>query len=210
MKQEPMIAGAVTGTRLPERWSNPRDLVDFFDIKSDVEALLKQNHVFDQYHFVPAAHPALHPGQCAAIERNGKPVGYIGLLHPRVQKLLDISQPVYVFELALGAVVEGELPAFRGVSRFPEVRRDLAVIVDRDLSASTLCETIREAAGHYLVDLKIFDVYQGKGVEINRKSIAVGLTFRESSRTLTEEEITAAVDRVVSTIKEQHSASLRG
>ena len=137
-------------------------------------------------------------------------MGYIGLLHPRVQKLLDISQPVYVFELALGAVVEGELPAFRGVSRFPEVRRDLAVIVDRDLSASTLCETIREAAGHYLVDLKIFDVYQGKGVEINRKSIAVGLTFRESSRTLTEEEITAAVDRVVSTIKEQHSASLRG
>ena len=84
------------------------------------------------------------------------------------------------------------------------------MIVDRDLSASTLCETIREAAGCYLVDLKIFDVYQGKGVEINRKSIAVGLTFRESSRTLTEEEITVAVDQVVSAIKEQHSASLRG
>ncbi|WP_438950782.1 phenylalanine--tRNA ligase subunit beta [Porticoccus sp.] len=210
VKQASMIAGAVTGSRLPERWSNPHDLVDFYDIKSDVEALLKQNHVFGEYRFVPAAHTALHPGQCAAIERKGELVGYVGLLHPRVQKQLDISQPVYVFELALGAVVEGELPAFRGISRFPELRRDLAVIVDRDLSASALCDTIREAAGHYLVDLKIFDVYQGKGVENNRKSIAVGLTFRESSRTLTEKEINSAVDQVVNAMKEQHSASLRG
>ena len=211
LQQQSMIAGAITGNRLPERWTNSRDLVDFFDVKADVEALLKQGYSFDEFCFVPDdSPPALHPGQCARIEREGRLVGYVGQLHPRLQKELDLSQSVFLFELLLAEVVEGQLPAFRGISKFPEVRRDLALIVDASVSAEALCNTVRLNAGSYLIDLKIFDVYQGKGIENNRKSVGLGLTFRDSSRTLTEEEINVAVENVVSAMKEQFSASLRG
>jgi len=211
LRQEAVIAGVVTGSRYPERWSNSRDAVDFFDIKADVEALLSQGGSIDQYRFVADdTNPALHPGQCARIEREGRPVGYVGQLHPRVHKALDLSQPVFLFELSLEDVLTGQLPAFEGISKFPEVRRDLALIVDRHVSAGALTDTVRQNAGSYLIDLKIFDVYQGKGVENNRKSVGLGLTFRDSSRTLNEEEINDAVLRVVAAMQEKYSASLRG
>ncbi|TNF06542.1 MAG: phenylalanine--tRNA ligase subunit beta [Gammaproteobacteria bacterium] len=211
LQQEPMIAGAITGARQPERWSNAQESVDFFDIKADVEALLSQGGSYEEYRFVAEAnHPALHPGQTARVEREGRLVGYVGRIHPRVQKALDLSQPVYVFELLSAEVLAGQLPAFAGISKFPEVRRDLALIVDQDVSAEALSMAVRQNAGSYLIDLKIFDVYQGKGIENNRKSVGLGLTFRDSSRTLTEEEIYGAVENVVNAMKEQFSASLRG
>jgi phenylalanyl-tRNA synthetase beta chain len=208
--QESMIAGAITGSRAPERWVDNQDEVDFFDIKADVEALLQLGHVREQYNFVAAEHPALHPGQCAQIERNGVLVGYLGQIHPRVQKALDLSQPVFVFEMQLSQVLEDELPFFKGVSKFPEVRRDLAIIVDENISAGDLCRTVRQNAGEQFVDLKVFDVYQGKGIENNRKSVALGLTFRNSSRTLAEDEINAAIECVLNALEQQYSASLRG
>jgi phenylalanyl-tRNA synthetase beta chain len=210
LKQRPMIAGAITGGRLPERWINKQEPVDFFDIKADIEALIQQNYSADQFTFVAGSHPALHPGQCARIERCGELVGWVGQLHPRVQKALDLSQPVFVFELHQSLLLNDVLPAFAGVSKFPEVRRDLALIVDETISAGDLCDTVRQNAGGQLIDLKVFDVYQGKGIENNRKSIALGLTFRDSSRTLTEDEINAAVETVVNALEQQHSASLRG
>ncbi|MDX2349205.1 MAG: phenylalanine--tRNA ligase subunit beta [Porticoccus sp.] len=208
--QESMIAGAITGSRAPERWVDNQEEVDFFDIKADVEALLQLGHTHEQYNFVSAEHPALHPGQCARIERDGVLVGYLGQIHPRVQKALDLSQPVFVFEMQLSQVLENELPFFKGVSKFPEVRRDLAIIVDENISADDLCNTVRQNAGEQFVDLKVFDVYQGKGIENNRKSVALGLTFRNSSRTLAEDEINAAVECVLNALEKQYSASLRG
>ncbi|MDP1519702.1 phenylalanine--tRNA ligase subunit beta [Porticoccus litoralis] len=211
LQQQPMIAGAITGARQPERWSNSQENVDFFDIKADVDALLQQAGSYGEYRYVVEKnHPALHPGQAARIEREGRLVGYVGRIHPRVQKGLDLSQPVYVFELLSAEVLAGQLPAFGGISKFPEVRRDLALIVDQDVSAEALSMAVRQNAGSYLIDLKIFDVYQGKGIEKNRKSVGMGLTFRDSSRTLTEEEINGAVEDVVNAMKEQFSASLRG
>ncbi|WP_461483948.1 phenylalanine--tRNA ligase subunit beta [Porticoccus sp.] len=211
LQQQPMIAGAITGARQPERWSNSQESVDFFDIKADVDALLQQAGSYGEYRYVVEKnHPALHPGQAASIEREGRLVGYVGRIHPRVQKGLDLSQPVYVFELLSTEVLAGQLPAFGGISKFPEVRRDLALIVDQDVSAEALSMAVRQNAGSYLIDLKIFDVYQGKGIENNRKSVGMGLTFRDSSRTLTEEEINGAVEDVVNAMKEQFSASLRG
>lgn len=210
LKQRPMIAGAITGSRSPERWLNKQEPVDFFDVKADVEALIQQNYASDQFVFVAGSHPALHPGQCARIERSGELVGWVGQIHPRVQKALDLSQPVFVFEMCQSLLLNDVLPAFGGVSKFPEVRRDLALIVDETVSAGDLCDTVRQNAGGQMIDLKVFDVYQGKGIENNRKSIALGLTFRDSSRTLTEEEINAAVETVVNALEQQHSASLRG
>jgi len=210
LEQSSMMAGAITGRRHPESWVAKQGDVDFFDIKGDVESILQLGHVGDQFDFFAGEHPALHPGQTARIERNGQLVGYVGQLHPSVQKALDLSQPVFVFEVSLNQVLEDELPAFKGISKFPEVRRDLAVIVDEKISAGSLSSTVRENAGSNLVDLKVFDVYQGKGIENNRKSVALGLTFRESSRTLTEDEINVSVESVVKALEAQYSASLRG
>ena len=208
--QQRMIAGVITGSRSPESWIIKQEPVDFFDIKADVEALLQLSQVSEQFQFVEGVHPALHPGQCARIERNGELVGWLGQLHPKVQKALDLSQPVFVFEMQLEPVLNDELPAFHGVSKFPEVRRDLALIVDESVSAGDLCHTVRQNAGGQLINLKVFDVYQGKGIENNRKSVALGLTFRDSSRTLTEDEINVAVEAVVNALEKQHAASLRG
>ncbi|MDX2462913.1 MAG: phenylalanine--tRNA ligase subunit beta [Porticoccus sp.] len=210
LKQCSMIAGAISGSRTPESWVTQQEPVDFYDIKADVEALLQLSQVSDQFQFVAGNHPALHPGQCACIERKGELVGWLGQVHPKVQKALDLSQPVFVFEMRLDLVLRDELPAFNGVSKFPEVRRDLALIVDENISAGDLCHTVRQNAGVQLVDLKVFDVYQGKGIENNRKSVALGLTFRDSSRTLTEDEINMAVESVVTALEKQHAASLRG
>ena len=170
LKQEAMLAGVVCGKRLPEAWAHGRDGVDFYDVKADVEALLGAAGALDNFDFVPGEHNALHPGQTARIERDGQLVGYLGAIHPELAKALDLDQPVYLFELVLAEVMRGRLPKFRELSRFPEVRRDLALLVDREVAAEAVLDTIREAAGEWLTDLRLFDVYHGKGIDPLRKA----------------------------------------
>lgn len=210
LQQQPMIAGALTGARVPERWSDQQEPIDFFDAKADVEALIQSSYASDQFRFVTGRHPALHPGQCARIERNDELVGWVGQVHPRVQKALDLAQPVFVFEIRQDLLLNDRLPMFRGMSKFPEVRRDLALIIDESILVGNICQTVREHAGEQLVDLKVFDIYQGKGIDNNRKSVGLGLTFRDSSRTLTEDDINVAVGAVLSALENQYSARLRG
>ncbi|WP_444909165.1 phenylalanine--tRNA ligase subunit beta [Microbulbifer sp. TRSA005] len=207
--QEQMIAGLAYGNRFAENWTGSKDSVDFYDVKADVEALLARTGVADEFRFVAGQHSALHPGQTAKIMRGDREVGVIGALHPQLQKKLDLAKPAFVFELSLEAIGQGKAPAFRPLSKFPEVRRDLALLIDADVPAASLVEAATEAAGETLTDLKIFDVYQGKGIDLNRKSVALGLTFQHSSRTLNDEEINAAVDAVVGKLEEKYNASLR-
>ena len=209
LKQERMIAGIVTGSRVPEGWNNSRDAVDFFDAKADVEALLAASGNAAQFNFVAAQHPALHPGQTAAIECNGEPVGFLGALHPELQKELDIEGNIYVFELALEALLDGKLPRFQELSRFPEVRRDIAVVVDESVSAAAILGSIREHAGEYLKALKLFDVYAGKGIEPGSKSLAIGLTWQSPSRTLNDDEVNASLNEVLSALTQGFNAILR-
>jgi phenylalanyl-tRNA synthetase beta chain len=209
LHQEQMIAGLAYGNRFAENWTGSKDSVDFYDVKADVEALLARTGVADEFRFVAGQHSALHPGQTAKIMRGDREVGVIGALHPQLQKKLDLAKPAFVFELSLEAIGQGKAPAFRPLSKFPEVRRDLALLIDADVPAANLVEAATEAAGETLTDLKIFDVYQGKGIDLNRKSVALGLTFQHSSRTLNDEEINAAVDAVVGKLEEKYNASLR-
>ncbi|WP_334078550.1 phenylalanine--tRNA ligase subunit beta [Microbulbifer sp. M83] len=209
LQQQPMLAGLVYGTRQAESWTGGKDWVDFYDIKADVEALLAETNAADEFRFVAGEHPALHPGQCARILRGEREVGVLGALHPQLQKQLDLPKAAFVFELDLDAIGEARLPAFSPLSRFPAVRRDLALLIDADVQAANLVETAAETAGEMLTDLKIFDVYQGEGIDFNRKSVAMGLTFQHPSRTLNDEEITAAVDAVVKQLEQKYNASLR-
>jgi phenylalanyl-tRNA synthetase beta chain len=209
LKQEPMLAGVICGSRLPEGWAQGRDAVDFFDVKADVEAVLGFAGALDDFRFVPGQHPALHPGQTARIERDGREVGYIGALHPELIKTLGLDRAVFVFELVLADVAKGRLPKFHELSRFPEVRRDLALLADREVAATAVLDVIRENAGEWLTDLRLFDVYQGKGIDPHRKSLAVGLTWQHPSRTLTDDEVNASTQQILTSLEERLNATLR-
>ncbi|PJY96578.1 phenylalanine--tRNA ligase subunit beta [Pseudomonas donghuensis] len=209
LEQQPMLAGVVCGSRLPEGWANGRDSIDFFDVKADVEALLGFSGSLAEFSFVPGKHPALHPGQTARIERDGREVGYLGAIHPELAKTLGLDRPVYVFELVLGEVAEGRLPKFSELSKFPEVRRDLALVAGRDVASSSVLEVIRDNAGEWLTDLRLFDVYQGKGIDPDRKSLAVGLTWQHPSRTLNDEEVNTATQNILTSLEQRLNTTLR-
>ena len=209
LKQEPMLAGVVCGSRLPEGWAQGRDGVDFFDVKADVEAVLGFAGALDAFTFVPGKHPALHPGQTARIERDGREVGYVGAIHPELSKTLGLDRPVFVFELILAEVALGKMPKFQELSRFPEVRRDLALLADREVAASAVLDVIRENAGEWLTDLRLFDVYQGKGIDPHRKSLAVGLTWQHPSRTLNDDEVNTTTQNILTSLEQRLNATLR-
>ncbi len=209
IRQDTMVAGVVTGTRWPEHWDSKAGPVDFYDLKSDVDALLALTGDAGAFAFVAAGHPALHPGQSARIQRGEDLVGWIGRVHPQLASQLDLSADSFVFELEFAAIQAGRLAAFRSISRFPSIRRDLAVVVDETLGVAELQAGIEAAAGELLQELLIFDVYRGKGIETGRKSIAFGLILQDYSRTLTEKDIEAVVAQVTDQLGEKFGATLR-
>ena len=209
LQQQAMLAGVICGSRLPESWSHGHEPVDFYDLKADVEALLACAGSADEFSFTTGEHPALHPGQTARIERDGRLVGFIGAMHPELANNLGIDQPVFLFELVLAEITSGRMPKFSELSRFPEVRRDLALLADRNAAASVLLDAIRGAAGEYLTDHKLFDVYHGKGIDPHRKSLAVGLTWQHPSRTLNDDEVNANIQNILSLLEQKFNATLR-
>jgi len=209
LKQEAMLAGLIYGSRAPESWANTAEAVDFFDLKGDLESLLALTGDESAFTIKSGSHSALHPGQTADIYRDGEWQGVIGALHPSLLQQLDIPQSVYLFEMRVSSLLKARIPAFAPLSKFPEVRRDLALLVDRDVAAEQLLKAIKEQAGEHLIDLKVFDVYMGKGIDPHRKSIAMGLTFQHPSRTLNEDEINASIDSIVQYLGVNFSATLR-
>ncbi len=209
LKQEPRIAGLICGSASEESWFGKAQSVDFFDLKGDVEALLAMSGDCTQFEFEPASHVALHPGQCARVLKHGKHIGFVGALHPELQKKLDIASKIYLFELGLGEISSRGLPKFKELSKYPEVRRDFAVIVDEKISAQAILKNVRESAGALLTDLVLFDVYQGANLEAGKKSIAFGMTLQDASRTLQDEDISPLVERVIASLREQFKVTLR-
>ena len=197
------IAGLAMGSRWPEQWDGGREPTDFFDVRADVEALLSLSDVPGAFTFEVATHPALHPGRTARILRNGISAGWIGELHPRlVRELGFVSAPV-IFELEASALSVTYAP-YLEVSRFPQVRRDLAVLVDESVSAEQLRAQVKAAASSLLREVVVFDVYRGPGIESGRKSIALGLILQDKERTLTDED----TDRVIASVRKALSQGL--
>ena len=208
--QDPKLAMLLTGTRTEQSWSAADQNVDFFDLKGDFESLIARTGSQARYSFVPAEHPSLQPGQTASIELDGVAVGWIGALHPNLSKPLGLKQAVYLLEISLKAVRQVEVPAFKPLSKFPEMRRDLALVVTDATPVADVMSLIREKAGDYLTKLNLFDIYQGKGIDPDRKSLALGLTWQHPSRTLNEEEVNEAVDNVLAHLADRIDAQLRG
>ena len=209
LSQNTMLAGLLCGSRSPTGWTAGKEKVDFYDIKGDIEGLLGLTGLKGTFSFDAASHPALHPGQCAQISRNGQSVGWVGQLHPRIQSSLGIDSGVYLFQVDASKIAEVRIPIHKEVSKFPEVKRDLAFFVEAAVEAQTLIDHANSVAGDLLISLKLFDVYQSKDVENKGKSIALGLTFQHSSRTLTDEEVSQAVDRVIAELSTRCKAQLR-
>lgn len=203
------IAGIALGPRLPEQWGAKRESVDFFDVKADVEALAAATGALDSFAWEPATLPCLHPGRSARIVRNGHPVGWIGELHPALARELEFTQPPILFELDYDAALTVQVPSFKTISRFPQVRRDIAVVVDESVSLSALRERVTLTASSLLRDLRVFDVYRGPGVETGRKSVALGLIFQDISRTLTDEDADRVVASIVADLRTSLDARLR-
>ena len=210
LDQRPTLAVLLGGRRQPEGWAGSRDAADFYDLKGDLESLFALTGCEGEFTFAAAERAGLHPGQTAVIYRGDVVVGHLGALHPETLAALDLDRPLYVAELDLAALLDARLPAFTPVSRYPEIRRDLAVIVDREVSAAAIMADVRATAGPYFKELTLFDVYAGKGIDPKRKSLALGLTFRDQSRTLDDEEVTAAVEQVIDSLVKNHNAELRG
>lgn len=210
-KQTPVLSGAITGDHLPKTWANPHKAVDFFDLKGVIERLMDlglSNQTLVA--FEPSNHPALHPGQAANIRVGGETVGVIGGIHPRVQKKLGLKQPVYVFEIEQEHLLLRKVSEFKALSKFPEVQRDLAFTVPIKQKAADLEELIRANAGDYLLNVRLFDLYQGEGIDPQRKSIALGLTWQHPSRTLNDEEINSWMTAIINSLQREVDAQLRG
>jgi phenylalanyl-tRNA synthetase beta chain len=230
------LAGISCGPRLPEQWGVPRDVrgpADFYDVKSDLEALLVATGAEKSFVFESAALSCLHPGRAARILRNGREVGFIGELHPSLVRELDFTYSPILFELELGGTLSGsavqasastqqnassgdfavalrvEKPQHHEISRFPHVRRDIAIVVDESVALSALADRVLSNASTLLQSVRVFDVYRGSGIETGRKSVALGLIFQDISRTLTDDDVERLMASIVADLRESLNAKIR-
>jgi phenylalanyl-tRNA synthetase beta chain len=204
------LAGIAAGSRLPEQWGAARASVDFYDVKGDIEALIAGTGESEAFVFEAPATPlsCLHPGRAARILRNGQEAGWLGELHPSLVRELGFTQTPVLFELDIGAL-QIQRPHYREVSRFPQVRRDLALVVDEAVALSALAERVTLSASSLLSELRIFDVYRGPGVEAGRKSVALGLIFQDISRTLTDDDVERLMAAIASDLQASLDAKIR-
>lgn len=205
--EQRMLGLAMLGARTIENWTEDSDRVDFYDMKGELEQVLANKG--GVLGFQRCIQPGLHDGQTARVTLDGRGIGVVGTIHPTVAAQLDLPMHTVLAELELDAVLAGRIPAYDDISRFPETRRDIAVVVNRAVEAAALTGAVRAVAGADLADLRLFDVYTGEGVGSDQKSVALGLTFRHNSRTLDDDEVSAIVAQVVDSLKENFDAELR-
>ena len=207
--QVAVLGGVAFGNTHNEHWSIESRNVDFFDVKGDVEALLALTVDAQSIEFKAEAVEGLHPGQSATIYRNGKKIGFLGCIHPEIQSKLGINNQVFAFEIEMLGLETRNLPDAVEVSKFPSNRRDIAIVVEDSVKTGDVLSAIKKVGGNQLVDLNLFDVYKGKGIESDHKSLAIALTLQNNERTLEEKDINSVVDLVVAELAEQFNASLR-
>ncbi|HEU5134311.1 MAG TPA: phenylalanine--tRNA ligase subunit beta [Steroidobacteraceae bacterium] len=199
-----LLSGIAMGSRKPEQWGADVAPVDFFDVKQDLDALFARTGATDEFGYIADSLPCLHPGRSARVTRAGKTMGWIGELHPQLVQEFDFTYAPILFEVEYLPALAAKMPRFEEISRFPRVRRDLAVVVDEKVSLRQLHERVTFAASSLLRDIRVFDVFRGPGIETGRKSVALGLIFQDNSRTLADED----ADRLLAAIRADLSATL--
>ncbi|MEW5289519.1 phenylalanine--tRNA ligase subunit beta [Erwinia papayae] len=209
IRQDVMLAGVISGARSEEHWDLARQTVDFYDLKGDLESVIDLTGKSSDITFRAEANPALHPGQSAAIYLQDARIGFIGVVHPELERKLDLNGRTVVFELEWDKVADRVLPDASEISRFPANRRDIAVVVAESVPAADIIAECKKVGVNQIVGVNLFDVYRGKGVNEGFKSLAISLILQDTSRTLEEEEIAATVAKCVAALEERFQATLR-
>lgn len=210
IRETACIGGIACGSLYPQQWNSHTDQkIDFYDVKSDLNALFTLTGSETDFIFNSLEHKALHPGQVSAIYRGGEQVGWLGKLHPQLAKNHDLPQDLFLFELELEKLLAGRVPAYQGVSKYPAVSRDLALITQEQVVVNDMLNTIKTLGLDALTDIKLFDVYSGLGVADGSKSVAIKLTFQHQDRTLTDADIDQQVHQVLGALKQSFGAELR-
>lgn len=202
VKQVEKLGGIFTGNRYIGGWNLNHYKTDFFDIKGDIEVLIRLCGDFNSWKFKSAIHPALHSGKSAKILRNNQKVGWIGVLNTPISYYFGLPFEIFIFELDLAYLLKGKIPSFKNVSRFPEINRDLAFLIQKDLSVSQVLKKIRIKAGKYLIELILFDVYADFSNFYN--SITLRLTWQHPNRTLFDTEIDLLLNNILTYLKERY------
>lgn len=209
-KEKTHIAGIMSGLLHDEQWGCVDRHIDFFDVKAHVENLLSSFCGGNVVSFEKGDHLALHPGQQAALTIDGNPVGVMGKLHPRLAEEFDVSHPVYLFELFLNQLSLFDSKKIHSeISKFPEVRRDIALLVNRAIPCAKIQDTIKNVGGDLLKEVFLFDVYEGDKIPLHLKSVAYAITLQAISRTLIDDEVTALINQIIASLKESYGAELR-
>jgi phenylalanyl-tRNA synthetase beta chain len=207
------LAGLALGPRLPEQWGVPKELwssgADFYDVKDDLETLFTCTGETEAFAFEARALGPLHPGRSARLLRRGQPIGWLGELHPNLVQRLGFTYAPVLFELDFAAAMATQRTKYQEISRFPQVRRDLAIVVEETVTLSTIAERVTLAASSLLRGLRIFDVYRGPNLDKGRKSVALGLIFQDISRTLTDDDVERIMASVVADLRENLHARIR-
>ncbi|OZT12184.1 phenylalanine--tRNA ligase subunit beta [Priestia aryabhattai] len=208
--EEERVAGAITGLWHSHSWQGEKKAADFYVVKGVVEGLLSTLGLDNQVGYQPTHQEGMHPGRTAAVVLNGQEVGYVGQLHPVIQKQYGLRE-TYVFELNLKAIFAAKIEEVRysAIPRFPSITRDIALVVDTEVLAGELQTAIYEAGGKLLKEVAVFDLYDGERMEEGKKSVAFSLRYLDPERTLTDEEVSAAHANVLKVVEEQFKASLR-
>ncbi|MDR0439542.1 MAG: phenylalanine--tRNA ligase subunit beta, partial [Candidatus Accumulibacter sp.] len=205
IRQPWRLAALACGDALPEQWGAPARTTDFYDIKGEVELLLSPLAA----RFEKAAHPALHPGRSARILIDGREIGFLGELHPRWAQKYELPFIPTLFELDLDALQKACLPRYVEVSRLPAAFRDMAVVVDQKLEFQTILDGLADNRPAIVQDIRLFDIYTGKGIEQGKKSLAFRIVMQDTQRTLQDTEVEAAVQQLVEYLQRTFAAQLR-
>ncbi|WP_392562782.1 phenylalanine--tRNA ligase subunit beta [Orbus sturtevantii] len=209
VKQQFVLSGVITGSVYDEHWAIKKQSVDFFDLKGDVEAILAISGINEHAEFKASDNPALHPGQSASIYIKNQLAGYLGVLHPEIEKKLSLNSKALVFELILDKINTKKIAVAQDISKYPANRRDIAIIVDSNICAADILSTCRNTGGEQLVDVNLFDIYQGDNIKEGQKSLAISLILQDKKRTLADEDINHIVNQCIAALQNRFKALLR-
>ncbi len=209
LRQYPVLSGIMYGNKYNKQWDINNTLCDLYDLKQDVQALLKASFAADSLDFRSGEHAMLHPGQTVRVVVGDEDIGIFGQLHPRIRAELGIPNDVYLFEFIINKLSITKPIKYQPISRYPAVARDIAVVLDDSIALAEVLAEIKKSATNLLTNLELFDVYHGEGIEKGKKSLALGLTFQTTSSTLKDEEVEAIMKEVIAGLNDKFGATLR-
>lgn len=209
LQERPCIAGLLTGEHGNMNWSESSRTFDFYDMKGDLQSLFSSLHL-SEIQFVPGTHSALHPGKTARILMGETEIGWLGALHPRLMDGLQLNDDIMLFELTLKGLVNEKSIRYHSISKYPQIRRDLSLLVDTAVTGQQIEQAVREVvAAEWLNSFDIFDVYTGEGIPVGKKSLAIALILQDDSRTLVDAEINTIISAIISKLNDDFAIILR-